>query len=193
MFVVTSGDHVSIIHLLADDRVCDPWLVQNLTHPSSGLWVYVQHAMDDVTTFSREQAENSPWPSDDLSFVGSDVDSWNWELFLLGYGDIRILPLVRVVAARLRIIIRQKLPSSHGRQVIGGFGSQQFAGVMSRSWVGCEELVRVVRHAGDLPGEAAQGHAAEDDGERPNVDLLGIVLFGVVHLGGQIWVGTNNA
>lgn len=43
-----------------------------------------------------------------------------------------------------------------------------------------EQLVTNVGLAGHFPGEAAQGHAAVDDGNRPDVDGLRIVLVVVV-------------
>lgn len=107
MLVVSSGHHVSVIHLLADDRVCHPRLFQNLTHPSTSFGIDVQHAMNDVPTFSGEQTKNSPRTSDDLLFVGCNVDAGDWELFLLGWRGIsRILPLVRVVVVSRRAVVR---------------------------------------------------------------------------------------
>lgn len=60
-------------------------------------------------------------------------------------------------------------------------------GVCIRNWCagsgrGDEESVRVVADTGLLPGKSAQGHAAEDDGQRPDVRGAWIVFLFIVHL-----------
>lgn len=51
-----------------------------------------------------------------------------------------------------------------------------------------EKFVGVVGHAGHFPGEAAEGHAAEDDGEGPDVGGLGVVFSFVVDFGGEVGI-----
>lgn len=51
---------------------------------------------------------------------------------------------------------------------------------MTRGRGGSKKLVRVVLQARLLPGKAAQGHAAKDDGQRPNIGGAGIIFLFIV-------------
>lgn len=66
MLVVAGWDNFAAVDLLADDGVGDPWLVQDLAHSGTRPGVDVQHAMDDVAAFAREQPENPPRSSNNF-------------------------------------------------------------------------------------------------------------------------------
>lgn len=53
---------------------------------------------------------------------------------------------------------------------------------------GNEQAIGVVRGARLLPREAAQGHAAEDDRQRPNIRGTGVIFLLVIYLGSEVWV-----
>jgi hypothetical protein len=61
--------------------------------------------------------------------------------------------------------------------------------------VGCsdEETVRIVGEARCFPGEAAKGHAAEHDGNGPDVGRSGVVLGVVVNFWREVRVGADDA
>lgn len=70
-------------------------------------------------------------------------------------------------------------------------------GVCIRNWCagsgrGDEESVRVIADTGLLPGKSAQGHAAEDDGQRPDVRGAGIIFLFIVHLWSQIGIRADD-
>lgn len=58
---------------------------------------------------------------------------------------------------------------------------------------GDKKSVRVVADTGLLPGESAQGHATEDDGQRPDVSGAGIVFLFIVHLRSQIRIRADDS
>lgn len=158
MLVIAGRNMFAAVELLADDSIGDPWFIQNLAHSGSRFGVNVQHAVDDVAAFAGEQPENPPGsPNDLLGPVGNadarDGKLWGVRAYRLGIR--RITSVVSRAALRLAIIIGQEFSSRHRREVVGGLGTQQFAGIVARSWRGCKQLVRIVCHAGNLPGETA--------------------------------------
>ena len=69
MYVVVSADHVTWFDLATDDRVGNPFVLQNLCHLAALSGVELEHTADDMPGLAREQTQDSPGAANDLSFL----------------------------------------------------------------------------------------------------------------------------
>ena len=93
-------------------------------------------------------------------------------IFISDHGDGAII-------GRLGMLVKLTRHVFHGRLVLGRLSGEQ--------------LVRIIRHPRDLPRETLQGHATVDDGQRPDIRRLWIVLIVVKHLRCQVWIRSHHA
>ena len=102
----------------------------------------------------------------------------------MGFGVMRVMMLVN--ASPVFIL---------GRLSGGGFGLRVHTRYTAFFFGGLrdEETVRVVRDSGRFPREAPEGHAAEDDGERPNIRGLRVVFWLIIDFWCKVWIRANDA
>lgn len=175
MRVIISINHLPRSNLPTNNCIRHPRVLQNLAHLSARFWVEIEHAPNDMPAFPGQQSKDTPRAADD---------------FLLFAAVLARRPLLLALGLFRRRLsfdkssLRRVVQSGHGC----GWWKNELLRVVTRRWIGSKELERAIGKTGKLPGEASERHAAVDDGQRPDIHRLWVVLLFVVDLRRKIWI-----
>lgn len=195
MSMVFGLDHNTALYLPANNRVGHPRVFEDLIHFGTLLWIDLEHAAKNMTAFAGQQAKDTPRAANHFFLFGRGGSkgsiSSGWFLLLVGLDVFVSGGAIRLFVSECSGVEVSCGCICQGRSR-GSRWKREFLWIVTRRRLGGEELKRAVAHPRHLPGEAAEGHAAVNDGERPNVDGLGVVFPFIVDLGGEIGIRSND-